>query len=83
MHSTEEAWNTGRSGAGGRTEASFSASAGHAVADSPHVQTILVIDDDDSLRDTVSLMLEKEGYRKCRRPRAARVSNRHCCSGPT
>jgi len=63
MHSTEEAWNTGRSGAGGRTEASFSASAGHAVADSPHVQTILVIDDDDSLRDTVSLMLEKEGYR--------------------
>ena len=46
-----------------RSEASFSASPGHATADSAHVQTILVIDDDDSLRDTVSLMLEKEGYR--------------------
>ena len=30
---------------------------------SPKVQTILVIDDDENLRDTVSLMLEKEGYR--------------------
>lgn len=27
------------------------------------MQTILVIDDDDSLRDTVALMLETEGYR--------------------
>ena len=27
------------------------------------VQTILVIDDDEDLRDTVALMLEKEGYR--------------------
>jgi DNA-binding response OmpR family regulator len=27
------------------------------------MQTILVIDDDENLRDTVSLMLEKEGYR--------------------
>src|SRR5271169_2155894 len=30
---------------------------------SPSVQTILVIDDDEDLRDTVSLVLEKEGYR--------------------
>ncbi len=29
----------------------------------PKVQTILIIDDDDSLRDTVSLVLEREGYR--------------------
>jgi DNA-binding response OmpR family regulator len=28
-----------------------------------HVNTILVIDDDDNLRDTVGLMLEQEGYR--------------------
>lgn len=27
------------------------------------MQTILVIDDDDSLRDTIGLMLEQEGYR--------------------
>src|SRR5512133_455732 len=27
------------------------------------MQTILVIDDDDSLRDTIGLMLEKEGFR--------------------
>jgi len=27
------------------------------------MQTILVVDDDESLRDTVGLMLEKEGYR--------------------
>jgi DNA-binding response OmpR family regulator len=27
------------------------------------MQTILVIDDDDSLRDTISLMLEQEGFR--------------------
>jgi len=30
---------------------------------SPSVQTVLVIDDDENLRDTVSLVLEKEGYR--------------------
>jgi len=42
------------------------ADAGAAQAHSgsaPKVQTILVIDDDDNLRDTVSLVLEKEGYR--------------------
>ena len=27
------------------------------------MQTILVIDDDESLRDTIGLMLEKEGFR--------------------
>jgi CheY-like chemotaxis protein len=27
------------------------------------MQTILVIDDDESLRDTIGLMLELEGYR--------------------
>ena len=27
------------------------------------MQTILVIDDDDSLRDTIGVMLEQEGYR--------------------
>jgi len=27
------------------------------------MQTILVIDDDDSLRDTISLMLEQEGFK--------------------
>ena len=30
---------------------------------SGRVQTVLVIDDDDNLRDTVALMLEKEGFR--------------------
>lgn len=27
------------------------------------MQTILVIDDDDSLRDTIGVMLEQEGFR--------------------
>ena len=27
------------------------------------MQTILVIDDDESLRDTIGVMLEKEGFR--------------------
>ena len=27
------------------------------------MQTILVVDDDDNLRDTIGLMLEKEGFR--------------------
>ncbi len=42
------------------------ASAGAASSRSqsaPRTQTILVIDDDDDLRDTVSLALEQEGYR--------------------
>ena len=29
----------------------------------PAIQTILVIDDDESLRDTISLLLEQEGFR--------------------
>jgi DNA-binding response OmpR family regulator len=63
MNSIGGAWDTGRSGAGGRPEPVLSGSLGHTASESTHVQTILVIDDDESLRDTVSLMLEKEGYR--------------------
>lgn len=33
-----------------------------AAAEAPRVQKILVIDDDDNLRDTVSMMLEQEGF---------------------
>jgi DNA-binding response OmpR family regulator len=52
----------GRSGEGGRPDAD--AGAGQArTGSSPRVQTILVIDDDENLRDTVSLALEKEGFR--------------------
>jgi DNA-binding response OmpR family regulator len=29
----------------------------------PTIQTILVIDDDESLRDTIGVMLEQEGFR--------------------
>jgi len=32
-------------------------------SESPQTQTILIIDDDENLRDTVSLMLEREGFR--------------------
>ncbi len=35
----------------------------HAAAESPRSHKILVIDDDDNLRDTVSMMLEQEGFR--------------------
>ena len=35
----------------------------HPGMTSGHVQTVLVIDDDENLRDTVALMLEKEGFR--------------------
>jgi DNA-binding response OmpR family regulator len=35
----------------------------HAAGEAPRVQKILVIDDDENLRDTVSMMLEQEGFR--------------------
>ena len=38
-------------------------SVGRPHAEPPHAQKILLIDDDDNLRDTVSLMLEREGFK--------------------
>jgi len=40
-----------------------STTAGRSQSESPRVQKILVIDDDENLRDTVSLMLEQEGFK--------------------
>jgi len=54
--------NAGRPADGGRPDAGAAAAPARFGA-SPKVQTILVIDDDENLRDTVSLMLEEEGYR--------------------
>ena len=42
---------------------SAAAAAGQYETQSPRLPTILVIDDDEALRDTVSLMLEKEGFK--------------------
>jgi len=36
------------------------------------MNTILRIDDDESLRDTIGLMLEQEGIARCSRPTANR-----------
>jgi len=58
-----DAGNVGRYGAGSRPEPSSTVASGRSHADPPRAQKILVIDDDESLRDTVSLMLEQEGFR--------------------
>src|SRR5664279_1975014 len=54
--------NAGRYGAGSRPDPSSSAASARSHAESPRAQKILVIDDDENLRDTVSLMLEQEGF---------------------
>ena len=54
--------NAGRYGAGSRPDPSSSAASARSRAESPRAQKILVIDDDENLRDTVSLMLEQEGF---------------------
>ena len=59
--------NAGRPADGGRPDAGAGAAPAR-FGTSPKVQTILVIDDDENLRDTVSLMLEEEGYRTVEDP---------------
>jgi DNA-binding response OmpR family regulator len=54
--------NAGRSGDAGRPDAGAGAAQARSGS-SPKLQTILLIDDDENLRDTVSLALEREGYR--------------------
>ncbi len=51
-----------RVGGSGRSEPGTAAVASRSQS-IPRTQTILVVDDDEDLRDTVSLALEKEGYR--------------------
>ena len=46
-----------------RPGAGPAAAPARSAAEAASVQTILIIDDDDSLRDTVALMLEQEGFR--------------------
>ena len=48
------------------------------------MQTILVIDDDESLRDTIGVMLEQEGFRAVL-VADGRAGYREsvCCSSPT
>jgi DNA-binding response OmpR family regulator len=58
-----ETGNAGRYGAASRPDASSSAALARSRAEAPRAQNILVIDDDENLRDTVSLMLEQEGFR--------------------
>ena len=58
-----ETGNGGRYGAASRPDTSSIAASGRSHAESPRAQKILVIDDDENLRDTVSLMLEQEGFR--------------------
>jgi len=47
------------------------------------MQTILVIDDDESLRDTIGVMIEQEGFRASWWPTAGRDSTRRLPSSPT
>jgi DNA-binding response OmpR family regulator len=54
--------NSARYGAAPRPDTSSTAASGRSHAESPRAQKILVIDDDENLRDTVSLMLEQEGF---------------------
>ena len=54
--------NAGRYGPGSRPDPSSTAASGRSHSESPRAQKILVIDDDENLRDTVSLMLEQEGF---------------------
>src|SRR5208283_5774641 len=58
-----DAGNGGRCGAASRPDTFSTAASGCSHAESPRAQKILVIDDDENLRDTVSLMLEQEGFR--------------------
>ena len=46
------------------------------------MQTILVIDDDESLRDTIGVMLEQEGFRAVLAATAAPASKRPCSLKP-
>ena len=55
--------NAARFGAGSRPDTSPNAAPARSHAESPRVHKILVIDDDENLRDTVSLMLEQEGFK--------------------
>ena len=54
--------NSARYGAAPRPDTSSTAASGRSHAEAPRAQKILVIDDDQNLRDTVSLMLEQEGF---------------------
>ena len=55
--------NGGPYGAASRPDTLSTVASGRSHAESPRAQKILVIDDDENLRDTVSLMLEQEGFR--------------------
>jgi DNA-binding response OmpR family regulator len=55
-------WDAGR-GPGERLDQGLAQGPARSQAQSARVSTILVIDDDESLRDTVGLMLEKEGFK--------------------
>jgi DNA-binding response OmpR family regulator len=55
--------NAGRYIPGARPDPSAHAAPARSHAESPRAHKILVIDDDENLRDTVSLMLEQEGFK--------------------
>jgi len=61
--SSPETGNSGRFSPGSRPDAPFAAAPARSHAESPRAHKILVIDDDENLRDTVSLMLEQEGFK--------------------
>ena len=47
------------------------------------MQTILVIDDDESLRDTIAMMLEQDGFRAVLAGDGATASTRPSPTSPT